>query len=234
VTFLDDDVECPREYVAKLKTTWERHSEAFAIGGPAIFVDDEGETAVDINTSSENLNWINKYGEQRSSEGVWRPPEPVATDQLVGANMSIRSGVLDRLGGFNDIYLGSAMYEETDLMARIRRRGGTIIYDSGLEVKHYETPKAGAENERKEFYWSGLNAIIFRYVCFPETFWISLLRLLTVNPGWLYPVWVRIGAAPVKNTAWLWILKGYVYGLRYVIQNHDSLPRDTNLSATES
>ena len=224
VAFLDDDVECPPEYVSNLKEAWETHASAAAIGGPALWVDDSGVRIADINETVLNQNWLTEYGEQRSSEGDWRPPRAVQTDQLAGANMSVKRSVLEELGGFNTVYGGSEVYEDTDVMARIRKCGGKIIYDPALEVKHYETPKTGASKKRDQFYWRGFNGIVFRYVCFPQTFWVSIARLMTVNPGWLDPVWLCIGIAVARDTDQLWILKGYVFGLRHVLRNRHSLP----------
>lgn len=234
VAFLDDDVECPPEWIANLRNSWRSHPNAHAIGGPALLVDSDGEYVHDITHTDENLNWINKYGEQRSSQGAWVPSSYIEVDQLGGANMSFRKNVLDDLGGFNAFYQGSEVYEDTDIMARIRRRDGKIIYHPDLAIKHYETAKVGAPTDKEAQYWFGFNAILFRYICYPENFSISIIRLLTINQGWLLPAWLKFLSALIKNTDWLFVLKGYIDGLIYVIRNRKSLTADYSPDNLES
>lgn len=224
LAFLDDDVECPPDWIGTLRRLWADHPEAGAIGGPALIVDDDGEYAEELIRSDENYNWINEYGEQRSKEYRWLPSRIVETDQLGGANMSFRRETLTELGGFNAIYRGSEMYEDTDIMARLRRRDRTVLYCPELAVRHYETPKTGAQTTTEELYWVGWNGVVFRYVCFPETFAVSLLRLLVRNRGMLSSAWKKVGASLLDGTNRLWTLKGYVDGLRYVMENRESLP----------
>lgn len=226
VAFLDDDVELPSDWVAKLVDSWTAHPDAWAIGGPAFVVDETKEYVWDIYRTTENQNWLNEYGEYDGAQWAWQPPEPTETDHLIGANMSFRRDILEQLGGFNAIYRGSELYEDTDIMARIRRRGGTIIYDPELAVDHYETSKTGTDNLKEDKYWQGFNAIIFRYVCFPKQFSLSFLRLLTVNQGQLTTVWKKLGASLLYDAVWLSLLRGYLDGLVYVIRNRNSLPVD--------
>ena len=220
IAFVDDDVECSPDWIANLRDSWTTHSDAAAIGGPALLVDDDGEIKSDITRTAENQNVLNEYGEGRTLEMGWVPREAVKTDALGGANMSFRSSVLSEVNGFNPIYRGSEVYEDMDIMARLYRRGKSIYYDPSLQVKHYDTPKTGVDTSEEEFYYWGWNLIIFRYVCFPETFKMSILRLPFTSG------WKRLGRAVVNDRNHLLTVKGYVDGLVHVLKHGDDLPVD--------
>ena len=109
-------------------------------------------------------------------------------------------------------------------MARIQRREGQIIYDPQLQLKHYETAKTGSSGDKEFYYYWGYNKILFRYTCYNDVFWLSLARLLTINKERnVFPV-VWFGASFIKNTAWLWELKGYFDAIKHVITDEESLP----------
>ena len=218
IVFFDDDVEIPPGWFKRLRSHWKKYPDSGVIGGPALSVDKDGEYSSELIRSDEKLNYINEYGETQSRAYRWLPDKVVEVDQVGGANMSFRRNTLKEVSGFNPIYLGSAAYEDYDIMARLRRRGKTILCCPELKVKHYDTPYTGTAEEGSETaYWAGYNGILFRFICFPETFVMSLVRLWLLG-GDTMPVWKQIGWAMLhRDVSPLYRIKGYVYGLLYLM-----------------
>jgi GT2 family glycosyltransferase len=187
--------------------------DAGAIGGPAIVVDKGGDPIHDIRHDQANLNWINEYGEQDSEANCWVPPEPIEVDQLIGANMSFRRSLLVEIGGFDPTYPGLEIYEDTDVMVRIRDRDLPIIYDPSLRIEHY-----AARGGNAYWYWFARCCIHFRYRRFRDVFPKSMQRLLTNDSGEYLAAWKQLGSVVLRrNTTPLWIWRGWLAGLRDVI-----------------
>lgn len=183
VCFLDDDVVCEPEWLESILATFEEDPAVVAVGGPAVRVDEDLRPTSAIVRDPENRNLINEYGETVSHVGNWIPPAPVETQRLGGANMAFRRDVLVDVGGFDPAYdLGPAKFEETDLMARLVRRGDRLIYHPGALVHHFVAPSGGARATMdraglEDRYWFARNAILFRRKNASRPLWQSLLRL---------------------------------------------------------
>ncbi|GAB3603036.1 glycosyltransferase family 2 protein [Microbacterium aureliae] len=65
---------------------------------------------------------------------------PVEVDHGIGANMSFRATILERLGGFRDDYPGTAIREDTDVYLRIRALGGRAVFVPSAAVDHLPAP----------------------------------------------------------------------------------------------
>jgi len=62
---------------------------------------------------------------------------------LKGANMSIRRAAIEAVGGFDRNYLGTALLEDADIAARIRRAGFQVWFEPRAEVLHLSAPAGG-------------------------------------------------------------------------------------------
>lgn len=81
-----------------------------------------------------------------------------------GANMAFRRAVLDAAGGFDPRYRGTALLEEADACARVRRLGHAVWFEPRAEVIHLSAPSGGVRQpdlraaERWRFHNTGLYA----------------------------------------------------------------------------
>jgi GT2 family glycosyltransferase len=207
ICFVDDDVVPQKTWLEGIERGYEWDDSAVAVGGPAPITDEELSLQYDIDNSSTNQNYINQFGEHKQITYKWIPPTPVRTDMLVGANMSFKIDVLEELGGFDPSYEGHPQFEETDVMAKLWKRGETIVYHPRALVYHINDSRKQSE---RVSYWYGRNSLRFRRKNFPETYPRSLFRLLT-KPEYGSPVWRQLKSAALEDDSYYWWrLRGYL------------------------
>jgi GT2 family glycosyltransferase len=73
--------------------------------------------------------------------------EAAAVDYVTGAAFALRRQTLESLGGFDEDYF-PAYYEETDLCARVRKAGLTVLYVPGAVGYHLESAAVGRGSAR--------------------------------------------------------------------------------------
>ncbi len=89
------------------------------------------------------------------------PGRPVPVDHLLGANMSFRRSVLDRIGGIHEGYGGTCVREETDLCLRVAHAGFKLVYTPDAVVEHLAAPYAkGRRFDLRYVYWAQKNHLI--------------------------------------------------------------------------
>jgi len=89
------------------------------------------------------------------------PGGPVPVDHLLGANMSFRRSVLDRIGGIHEGYAGTCVREETDLCLRVAHAGYKLVYTPDAVVEHLAAPYAkGRRFDLRYVYWAQKNHLI--------------------------------------------------------------------------
>ncbi len=89
------------------------------------------------------------------------PGRPVSVDHLLGANMSFRRSVLDRIGGIHEGYGGTCVREETDLCLRVAHAGFRLVYTPDAVVEHLAAPYAkGKRFDLRYVYWAQKNHLI--------------------------------------------------------------------------
>jgi len=86
-----------------------------------------------------------------------------AVDHLPGGNMSFRREVFARVGGFDKVYGGSAIGEETDFCLRARRAGFRFVFEPRATLEHLHLPTGGCRAPRFEdwLYWHSHNSVLF-------------------------------------------------------------------------
>lgn len=100
------------------------------------------------------------------------PDRVVEVDHMLGANMSVRAGIVRELGGIRDFYPGTCLREETDIALRIRRRGMRIVYTPFAVVEHVGGRYArGRRFDSRYRYFGARNHVV----------------LLTTSLGWRDP-----------------------------------------------
>ncbi|GAB3880247.1 glycosyltransferase family 2 protein [Terrabacter terrigena] len=61
-------------------------------------------------------------------------------DHVLGANMSVRRSALEEIGGIVDLFPGTCLREESDIMLRLGRAGHRIVYTPAALVEHVAAP----------------------------------------------------------------------------------------------
>lgn len=216
--FLDDDTVAEPTWLQGIERGYRFADDVAAVGGPSIEVDETMTPTHEPVRSPENINFLNKYGEVSENTDRWIPPEPVRTQKLEGSNMSFDIDVLREISGFDPGYRGHPIHEDSDVMAKLWKRGKTVIYHPEAMVYHRKASGGGfpGERGRKRYrYWKGRNSIRYRKQNFSETYSISLLRLLLYTTYDPPPVWMHLGATLLtRRKRYLWQLAGYVDGVR--------------------
>ncbi len=137
VAFTDDDVRVAADWVSQLKRVFDEHPEASYVGGPVL-----------PNFLQPPPPWLTK--------SHWAPlalqdygPEGIVTGKergmcLVGANMTFRRNVFERVGTFSPalgrIKDGIGSTEDHDMQLRVWRAGMQGLYDPSPIVMADVTP----------------------------------------------------------------------------------------------
>lgn len=135
VTFMDDDAVAHPDWIRKIKTFFQDHTEAAALGGPDVIAT-EPWTYHDRRVKSVGV--ITVFGKvignhHHKSEGLRE------VDVLKGVNMSFRAQYLraldSRLQGL-DPAKGNGVFWELDLCLTVKTNGGKIYFDPALLITH--------------------------------------------------------------------------------------------------
>jgi GT2 family glycosyltransferase len=133
VSFIDDDVQVDPNWSAALKRRFTEPGIAAVAG--RVRNGDPGER----DSSSDRIGRLLPDG---TLTGFFAadPGAVVPVDHGIGANMSFRRIWLARLGGFRDVFPGTAMREDTDIFLRLRTLGGHVVFDPSAVVDNYSAP----------------------------------------------------------------------------------------------
>lgn len=217
ICFIDDDVVCEPEWLSGIIEGYQQYPAAVAVGGPAIDTDTNLNPIPDLIDCRQNPNIMDKYGGTIDKSDRWVPPHPVPTDLLRGANMSFRTSILEEIGGFDNDYEGSALYEDTDVMARLWKRNETVLYHPKARVNHIQLEDKFTRKSTDEvaWYWEARNSIIFRKKNFDDVFLMSLIQLL-IFPAYPPPppIYKQLYALLIwQDQRQIRRLRGYIDGL---------------------
>lgn len=173
LVFIDDDVELPKDFVARHSSNY-RNPRVDAVAGG---VRQENQPQYPKSPAGEkrsrllDYKYFSVYG-QRRIEGV-------AT--FMGCNHSAKVEVLRKLGGYDTNYLGSAFREDTDMAVRIWKSGGLIVFDPTAWLFHLAAPTGGCrmnvQSRKNPEWWVPFNRnyFAFRHL-FPKLeFWRVIL-----------------------------------------------------------
>jgi glycosyltransferase involved in cell wall biosynthesis len=133
VLFLDDDVLLPDGLVATHLRHFER-GEVDAVGGPTL-------------DAPAAFDWRElPAGDPRAAavrmpnnSGRWAAGIP----HLVGCNHSVLRDRAIRIGGYDELFVGSAYCEDGDFALRLYEAGGRFVYDPAAWLIHRRVPSGG-------------------------------------------------------------------------------------------
>jgi len=218
VCFLDDDTVAEPTWLDGIAAGYQWDDDVAAVGGPSVTSDETLTPSQRLRTDRENLNELNRYGEESDHSSNWVPPGPVQTDKLQGSNMSFRTDLLEEIGGFDSGYKGYPLFEDTDVFAALWKRDETVVYSPDAFVYHLRASDGGwpSGRGREYWYWFARNSIRYRKQRFAETYPASLFRLLLYTEHYPPPIWRQLGAALLRGERrYLSQLRGYLDGILY-------------------
>jgi GT2 family glycosyltransferase len=133
ISFLDDDVRVGVGWAEAVQLAFTDPSVAAASG--RVVNGDPGE-------EREGVDRIGRLLPDGTLTGYFAadPGRVVHVDHGIGANMSFRRSWMARLGGFRDVFPGTAMREDTDVFLRIRALGGRAVFVPGALVDNDSGP----------------------------------------------------------------------------------------------
>ncbi|WP_436911669.1 glycosyltransferase family 2 protein [Halosimplex marinum] len=215
--FLDDDTVPVEEWLEETVAAYESDPSVVGVGGPALRTDEDLELVDEVDPDPPARNRVTEYGEVVDASGMWVPEQPVYTDILRGANMTFETEALRRVGGFDNSFGGPAIFEEWDLMVRVSRACGDLVYHPDVVVYHIEAESGGSraadKSQRPGTYWYARNSLLFRKKLFDDRYYRSLARLFCRGTeSGIAPVWRRLVRLPVRPAEYHW-LRGYADGI---------------------
>lgn len=86
----------------------------------------------------------------------------IEVDHLLGANMSFRRSAIEAIGGIHGKYPGTCLCEESDISLRLKRAGGTLVYQPDALVHHVAAPYGigGKRFDRRYLYYLRRNHVV--------------------------------------------------------------------------
>lgn len=219
ICFIDDDVVCDPGWLAAIDEGYRTYDVA-SVGGPTIKTNGDLQPVNQPLKTESGVNVANDYGEIVDTSGRWIPPRPVKTDVFRGANMSFETSVLEEIGGFDGDYEGPEIFEEWDVMVRVRNRGESLLYHPSARVDHVEVMEGGSRSKLRDglpgSYWYARNSVLFRKKHAEERYRRSLLRLLALGtednlPTILRRVAILLRRGDLQQLPWL---RGYASGFK--------------------
>ena len=85
----------------------------------------------------------------------------IEVDHVLGANMSVRRSALEQIGGIVDLFPGTCLREESDIMLRLGRAGHRIVYTPTALVEHVAAPYTrGVRFDVRYTYYSHRNHVV--------------------------------------------------------------------------
>ena len=162
ILFLNPDTIVPEDCFEKCMTFFTSHPDAGALGvkmldGGGEFLKESKRSFPSPATSLYKLSGLSKlFPKSRTFSnyhlGHLDENKEHEVDVLAGAFMMVRKDVLDKTGGFDEVFF---MYgEDVDLSYRIQKAGYKNYYFPGTEIIHFkgESTKKGSMNYVRMFY----------------------------------------------------------------------------------
>jgi GT2 family glycosyltransferase len=134
IVFVDDDIRCGPSLVSEHLRALSRTNVGMVAGG----VDERIIIAARNSPPGRFHSWT--ATPDRSFEAHHECP----VEHVAGSNFSAWRSVLKEAGGFDEaLALGAALYEETELCLRVRKRGFQIYFNGVARVQHLAAGKGG-------------------------------------------------------------------------------------------
>lgn len=138
ILLIDDDAVAPVDWVERHLAHY-RDPAVGAVGGPAVNHDSGRSLPINNRTPIGRITRLGRFiGNMHDQPLEWRSKPAFEVDHLVGYNMSLRRCAFDR---FEDGLKRYWQMFEADACLQVRARGYRVLFDPGIVVDHYLTPR---------------------------------------------------------------------------------------------
>ena len=139
ILLIDDDAVAPPDWVERHAAYYRADPTVGAVGGPAINYQEGRPLPVNGRGPTGRITWLGRFiGNMHDQPDAWRSRPAFETDHLVGYNMSLRRCAFERFESGLRRYW--QMFE-ADACLQVRARGFRVLFDPGIVVDHYLTPR---------------------------------------------------------------------------------------------
>lgn len=201
--FLDDDILIPYDLVGKHCAYFMQHQNITALGGQVLH--------------RNSLTAIRALTLQSPELGTTRgclSTKPLPAGPLFGGHFSIRRETALEIGGWDESFIGSANWEEGDLMNRLIARGLKFLWHPNIWLLHLREPTGGCRIPGNSFFpeWTKtVNYFLYKYRYPKEKSW-DLVLWSALRSG---PLRKEIIKNPLRwPTAWSGFVFGWIEGYR--------------------
>lgn len=132
---------------------------------------------------------------------------------LFGGHFSINVSIAKKIGGWDELFMGSANWEEGDIMNRLKRAGYKFAFSSDLWLIHLREPGGCriSENYTHPEWTKTYNFFLYKYRYPKDKSWNEVIKA-ALRAG---PLKKEIVKNPKKwISAWHNFFKGWRYGFR--------------------
>jgi glycosyltransferase involved in cell wall biosynthesis len=145
--FLDDDVKISKNFIRNHIRNYEDPIIG-GVGGRVITQSAEKDPEV----LAKMVGYIDKFGLLRGTH--YNCPNRLEEKTTPrGCNMSFSRKAVEKVGGFDENFIGSCFREETDFSLSVLRKGFKLVFDPKPWVIHLYVPKGGARSHEKPFWY---------------------------------------------------------------------------------
>ena len=122
-----------------------------------------------------------------------------------GGNVSYRRKIIEKIGGFDERFVGNAMREETDFSLRIFRSGFKIVYEPKAFLVHLALTRGGSrKKDRLDWYFDFFhNETLFFLKHFPKIYlpilFFRKLRAIIACMTWYGKLRPKALSAPFRG-----------------------------------
>ena len=122
----------------------------------------------------KKLYGISKFGLPYPNRGGSERSEVLG---FPGGNFSVRKNILQQVGLFDANFKGNALFEESDMAYRIRKRGYKIIFDPQASLYHLRAPDGGCRmmHDLEYQYWRFRNGALFFLKNMPKVYFLLFI-----------------------------------------------------------
>lgn len=143
ILFLDDDVTVTPNFIDYHIKNFADRRVAATVGRSIT----DGQSIERDRRDSGRINWLGECSDGFSSTIRQE------VDTVVGANTSWRKDVFERLGGFDERFIGNALRFESDLSLRAKQAGYTIVFEPKALVYHHRESTGGTRRTEGVLRW---------------------------------------------------------------------------------
>lgn len=215
VLLLNNDAVIDSDYISKALPLFE-DLQVGAVGGKAYFWNDDEPLFCKTNRFYSYMTLEPKTGE--TTLQVEDDSMVQEVNSVSGAAFMVRRSAIKKIGYLHNEFF--AYYEETDLIARMKRAGYKVLYSPTLHIWHKNGASSGAQDGSAFFYYH-----IFRnrYIFAMRNFEQPFLRSFRRN---YFSLGIKSALRSFRGDAQKRLGVAYLKAMWYVVHNHFKLVKE--------